>query len=175
MNIFQSHNCIIAHYIVLCTNSPASSSANEMMNLWWWFIRPGKEQVLVSPIHTFFSFQLPDFLSSSRAINRLNRNKSFICHCSQTYFKIKRQIDLKMTLVNCNFYSFDGELIVHEKWLGLVVAKRRESWSLPTHKVSKNIKTIEVGWFASSVHVTSSYGFPNMVSIGKYRQNVIYI
>lgn len=90
MNIFQSHNCInmyIVHYIVLCTNSPTSSSANEMMNLWWWFIRPGKEQVLVSPIHTFFSFQLPNFLSSSRAINRLNRNKSLNCHCSQTYFK----------------------------------------------------------------------------------------
>lgn len=51
---------------------PASSSANEMMNLWWWLMSPGKEQVFLSPIHTLLSFQVPVDLSSSNAMIRLH-------------------------------------------------------------------------------------------------------
>lgn len=50
---------------------PASSSAKEMMNLWWWLMSPGKEQVVWSPMQTLLSFQLPAVLSSSSAISRL--------------------------------------------------------------------------------------------------------
>lgn len=50
---------------------PASSSANEMINLWWRLMSPGKEQVLVSPMHTLLSLQVPANASSSNAMMRL--------------------------------------------------------------------------------------------------------
>lgn len=58
----------------LSNNLPASSSAKEMMNLWWWLISPGNEHVVVSPMQMLFSFQVPVPLSSCKAINRLRDN-----------------------------------------------------------------------------------------------------
>lgn len=49
-----------------------------------------------------------------------------------------------------------------------------EKTYVPTHKIPKDIQTIQIGHLATSVDVAASYRFADFMWVSKYRKDIVY-